>query len=510
MLLSLVGCLLLIIRAGASPLSLQPGGELQSGSKADGQWLSLDYAPAPADNPLKGFMPFYDAYGSADTPIANDFPHSMEYFYVPLRDLMNGPNSFTFEMGMEPQIQSIVSRGHQAVLRVYLDYPTKTSGIPQFLLDESLRVHPYTYFGNSFQSTDSVSPDYDDPKLVEAMETFIAAFGAKYDGDPRIGFVEVGLVGFWGEWHTWPQDGYTQETSVYKARPDPKEENWMPSDATQGRLLKAYDDAFNKTRLLMRYPMLPPAAQQASPGRRVDYGSLNFNIGYHDDSFAYNTLFGEDWYFMGRLEWTGGLDKWKSEPIGGELRPEIQLSVWVTPPIRNDTEDFSAAVSDTHVSWLLAHELFTVKSVTSDTPVYKQALAGAKHMGYEFFVSAVRLPDITSTSPLEVTVRVQNIGVAPFYYDWPVELGVLDSTGNIVATYDPGWKLTNILPAVAGESPYVEWMYRNPDHHLLLGAYTLVLHVINPMSNGKTLKFANVSQDANHAGWLTLSTFDVR
>ncbi len=151
-----------------------------------------------------------------------------------------------------------------------------------------------------------------------------------------------------------------------------------------------------------------------------------------------------------------------------------------------------------------------MKSVTSDTPVYKQALAGAKHMGYEFFVSAVRLPDITSASPLVVTLRVQNTGVAPFYYDWPVELGVLDSTGNIVATYNPGWKLTNILPAVAGESPYVEWTYRNPAHQLTPGAYTLMLHVINPMSNGKTLKFANVLQDANHAGWLTLSTFEVR
>src|SRR5450432_732294 len=156
MLLSLIGCLLLMFPAQASTLHQQVSGELQAQSNADNQWLSLDYAPAPADNPLRGFMPFYDAYGSADTPIANDFPHSMEYAYVPLRDLMNGPNSFTFETGIEPQLQSIASRGHQAVLRVYLDYPTRVSGIPQFLLDEGLKVHPYTYFGNSFQSTDSV------------------------------------------------------------------------------------------------------------------------------------------------------------------------------------------------------------------------------------------------------------------------------------------------------------------------------------------------------------------
>src|SRR5258708_20836005 len=95
MLLSLVGCLLLIIRAGASPLSLQPGGELQSGSKADGQWLSLDYAPAPADNPLKGFMPFYDAYGSAKTPIYNYFPPNYQYFFFTPRGLKNVANNLT-------------------------------------------------------------------------------------------------------------------------------------------------------------------------------------------------------------------------------------------------------------------------------------------------------------------------------------------------------------------------------------------------------------------------------
>src|ERR1041385_6607137 len=105
----LIACLFLIVFTGISLSTM-------ARASSQGQWTALDYAPAPADNPLKGFMPFYDAYGSADTPIANDFPHSMEYFYVPLRNLMNGPDSFTFETGMEPQLQSVSSRGHQAVM----------------------------------------------------------------------------------------------------------------------------------------------------------------------------------------------------------------------------------------------------------------------------------------------------------------------------------------------------------------------------------------------------------
>jgi hypothetical protein len=492
--------------AANRPLGNVSPSRAQSGSG----WTLLDYAPAPADNPLKGFMPFYDAYGSADTPIANDFPHSMEYFYVPLRNLMNGPESYTFETGMEPQLDSITSRGDQAVMRVYLDYPTRTTGIPQFLLDAGLKVHPYTFFGNTMQPSDSVSPDYDDPRLVDAMTHFIAEFGRRYDGDPRLGFIELGLVGFWGEWHTWPMDGTDHETAVLKARPDPKVENWMPSQQTQQKIIQAYADAFTKTRLLMRYPMLPPVGQTASPGRLIPYGSLKYNIGYHDDSFAYNTLFGLDWYFMGRLEWAGGLDKWKTAPIGGELRPEVQLSIWVQPDPRNDTEDFSAAVDDSHVSWLIAHGIFVAKGVTSTTDLYKRALQGAQRMGYEFYVNAVKLSDISTGAPFQVGIRVENRGVAPFYYDWPVELGVLDFTGHLVTTYTPGWTLSRILPAASGELPYSELTYTNPTAHLATGTYTLTLHVVNPLSNGKPLKFANATQDANQSGWLTLGTFSVQ
>jgi hypothetical protein len=344
---------------------------------------------------------------------------------------------------------------------------------------------------------------------VAALESFIAEFGRRYDGDPRIGFVTIGLIGFWGEWHTWPMDGYTQETNVYRAQPDPTEENWMPSAETQERILQAYDEAFDTTRLLLRYPMLPNRGRSASPGKQVHYKSMDFNMGYHDDSFAYNTLFGEDWYFMGKMEWAGGINKWKEEPIGGELRPEIQIAVWVDPPTRTDVEDFSAAVDDTHVSWLIAHDLFTVRSITPETPVYQAALAGARRMGYEFYVSAVKLPDISSSDPLGVAIRLQNTGVAPFYYDWPVELGVGDSTGKLITTYNPGWHITNIFPAAAGETPYVEWDYSSATPQLDPGTYTLLLHVVNPLPNGKPLKFANTTQDVNLPGWLTLGDFNV-
>lgn len=45
------------------------------------------YAPGPADNPLKGFVP-YAGQGRA-------FPHSLEFAYLPLASLMTGPATAT-------------------------------------------------------------------------------------------------------------------------------------------------------------------------------------------------------------------------------------------------------------------------------------------------------------------------------------------------------------------------------------------------------------------------------
>src|ERR1700755_515021 len=78
------------------------------------RWAPLSYRPAPADNPLKGFMPYASTYETS-TPT---FPHSVEWFSLPLRDVMTGPHSFTWAP-LERQLNDIARRGHQAAFRFY-------------------------------------------------------------------------------------------------------------------------------------------------------------------------------------------------------------------------------------------------------------------------------------------------------------------------------------------------------------------------------------------------------
>ncbi len=77
-------------------------------------------------------------------------------------------------------------------------------------------------------------PVLDDPAVLEAHLDFIRRFGARYDGHPGIDHVDIGSVGWWGEWHM------SESTNAP-----------MPTPETQKKIVDAYLAAFRQTPLLM-------------------------------------------------------------------------------------------------------------------------------------------------------------------------------------------------------------------------------------------------------------------
>jgi hypothetical protein len=430
------------------------------GATAGTNYYSLGASAAPANNPLKGFMPYQGAYAT--------FPYSLEWNYIPLRSLMSGPTNFDWTP-LEALISDVAGRGHHTAFRVYLDYPTLPTGIPQYLLDAGLATTSYTDYGNDGIS---VSPDYENPLLDLALGDFIAALGARYDGDPRIGFIELGLLGFWGEWHTYPHD------------------TWFASTTVQDEVLSAYGAAFAKTKLLVRWP-----SGANPPARR---------LGYHDDSFAYETIDPPDYMFLGLLKAAGETNKWLTQPIGGEVRPEVQPCMWDTsqtncvPP----GQEFSDCVDLTHASWMLNQGVFSPGFTGAQQAL---ALAGAQRLGYTLCVSNAVLLDAFVSTALAVSVGLRNVGVAPFYYDWPVQLGALDGSHALAHTWTTAWKLSSLLPSATN----TVWSWVQTDHGLGVGQYTLLMRVTNPLSNGVPFRFANAAQDADLPGWLTLGQVSI-
>jgi hypothetical protein len=421
--------------------------------------VKLTPAASPADNPLKGLVPYAGRDG---------FPHSLEFQYLPLSELMTGPETFDWHP-LDHLLDDVARRGNQTIFRVWLEFPGRPSGVPKFLLDAGVKLTQWNNEKDQLQRT-SLTPDYGNERLVAALERFIVALGQRYDGDPRIGYITAGLIGSWGEWHTWPRD------------------DLFASQNTQQRVLDAYQKAFIKTRILVRYPAVSNASRP---------------VGYHDDSFAWQTLDTEEGSFMSKMKAAGeaALDKWHTQPIGGEIRPEIWGQVFDHAPRDARCEDFSACVRQTHVTWLMDSGMFQGENKSARI---HRALEQVRTMGYDFFVPTadIRRKD----SIVSVQLCVTNQGVAPFYYDWKLELAAVSPNGTIARRWPVDWKLTGLLP---GEPPRI-WRADVDASDLKDQQFVMALHVINPLPGGKPLRFANAEQDRDAQGWLSLGRLKVK
>ena len=432
----------------------------------------LEPAPSPVDNPLKGLVPY-------DNPLPNRFPHSLEFFYLPLSDLMIGPNLFDWS-SLERKLDAIARRGNQAIFRIWVEYPTLETGVPTFLIEQGVKL---TRWRNPFENSWNVTPDYGDERLIKALEQFIAALGARYDNDPRVGFLTAGLLGSWGEWHTWPRD------------------DLAPSPEVERRVMNAYEAAFKQVPILLRYPAGPNDPVHADNASRTRFG-------YHDDSFAWATLDTgreeDSWFFLAALKRAGpqAMARWTIQPIGGEIRPELWDSLFDPhQPPHPKGQNFDECVRQTHVTWLMDSGMFH-KPVS---PARRQrALESVRRMGYDFRVTTARL-NRQENRRLTVELTVINQGVAPFYRNWPLELGWLDrSTGRVIARFPVDWSLTNLLP----DAPARVWRttLTLPPASGNENNCILALRVVHPLPNGKPLRFANADQDRHAPGWLSLGT----
>ncbi len=327
--------------------------------------VELEYETAHG-NPMKGFVPYYSEEG-----MSSSVPYSMEWFYVPLGELVKQDGTYQIREGMEPYLCNIAKRGHQAVFRVYLDYPEKDSGVPDFIWD--MGVKKYTYSENG----GGVSPDYSDQRLINILCEFIKKLAEEYDGDGRIAYITTGLLGHWGEWHV------SEEIS-----------ECMASEKQQEQLIEAYTDSFKKTKILTRYPGTA--------------GTQDGNIGFHDDSFTYSTLGTKSHYFYNRLLKNGQTGIWKAQAIGGEFRPENQKP-FLSGETMERYQSYERCVKATHCSWLINHGAFYD---LTEAQIEKAKEASAE-LGYDFYISRAWVKQGKEKSTVYVTVK--NTGVAPIY-----------------------------------------------------------------------------------------------
>jgi len=315
-------------------------------------------------------------------------------------------------------------------------------------------MRAYSAFGGS-----GLSPDYDDPRLIRALERLIAALGRRYDGSPRVAFVEMGMLGFWGEWHTYPHS------------------ELFASQRTQQRILDAARRAFRRTLVMTRYP---DAYAGSAP-----------RLGYFDDSFPFDTDGPEAWRFLARMRRTGRTEVWMHAPIGGEMMPQ-EAKKW----LGGGFGQTMGMVEAGHFSWIGPYN--PALEDASDPQFVERSRQMVRRMGYEFALTEIRLPGgISRGGRLAVRISGVNRGVAPFYYPWRVELALLDPRGNPVERFRLPVDIRTWLPGAFGFSA-------DPVVHAPPGEYRLALGIVDPWTGKPGIGFANDLPRLE--GWTVIST----
>lgn len=438
----------------------------------------LKRGPSPINNPLKGLVPYA-------RPAPDRFPHSMEFNYLGLARLVIGKEAYDWAP-LEEVLDDIASRGNQAVIRFYMEYPAKKDGIPKYLVEQGLAVHTYLNTNTApFPPTEVSTPDYENEQLRMMLDHFVRELGKRYDGDARLAYITAGLLGTWGEWHTYPRN-----------------ELWA-SKQTQKLVMDAYEASFHRTPVLLRYPAGENHYDKAPNASR--------RLGYHDDSLCWATLeTGKDqdnWFFVPALKAAGvdAFEKWKSAPIGGEIRPEVWGKIFDDTIDIPEAQPFAVCAAETHLTWTMDTGMF--REVASPTRL-ANAKTQVSKLGYEFFVSRAEFPSTGPQDEMSVELSVTNLGIAPLYHDWGCELAAVPAfpTGkqkkSISQVWPTTWKMTDIQP-----NDQKSFKTAVSAKNLPSGEFILLVRIVNPLNNGKPVQFANQEWATEVDGYLTLGNF---
>lgn len=426
-------------------------------SPPDIHGASLQYTPQTNTVPLKGLERRAQVKSSI----------TWEYLY--LHQVMTGPNEFNWEH-LESRLNRASAMGKQMILRPVMDVWSTYPVLPGYLTN---------IFGAAFKVDDKnyyigypkggIVPVYTNSETRSAITSFIRAFGERYDGDPRLGFVEVGLIGTWGEWwninvRSWP------ETSV-------------PVELKR-EVLQSYQTYFKKTKVLMRWP---------------DKDLAEFDFGYHDDWFAFwkipDSL--HKWQTRAGPE---ALERWKTQPIISRLHPEYDNREKNSslPPDYFTKDHILSLIQRDHLSCI---RLPSYRYGSIPTNVVTHLIELTPKLGYELYVPKADWKRDTAKKTLQLSVTITNCGVAPFYYPWTMEAGLYHK-GSLQETWPIMWDITRIIPGEAA----ITYTATLPDFAPKENDANLLIRVINPLKQGPPLRFANTTQDADLDGWLTLGS----
>ena len=326
----------------------------------------------------------------------------------------------------------------------------------------------------------------DDPTVKAEFQKLVQAFGARFDGLPGFGPIDIGSIGIWGEWHNWA----TNVISTNGNPPPPVYFNStypnqipMPPLAT----CKWYVDLF-----FTYFPKTIKIMGSGEPVRSVTTQTLAYALG-RGAGWRGDALGDPDHMIQYPKDLPGGANDthWQTAPVYFEPYP------WsgITGALLTQTVDFALNI---HAS--VVHDrgwTFT----SNQMPEINRLLMS---LGYRFVLNSLSYPAAaTAGQQMTLTMAWRNVGVAPTYRNDVLAVQIRNSSGTPVLTSNTGIAVKNWLPGTT----YTVTPTVTLPAGLTPGTYTVALGIVDPTTMKPVVQLAIQGRDAN--GWYPLGTVSV-
>jgi len=432
-------------------------------------------------NPYIGWAGWANQYGSIETV----YDYDLAYVGIKWRELEPEKGKYDFDTIREIyHIDELIADGKRINLRFIMDNPDseatgKCMDIPRWLYEELVAENGEEGAGTYYYREDmpggiagsigsGFSPNYDSELLLAYHEKAIEALAKEFDDPSVVGFVQVGSIGHWAEFHTWPSG-----TGMF------------PTPAGATKYMEPYTKYFKNVKLGIRKPYPYAAANGFGLFNDIfgvsEYANTESFLEYIEDGC---TDMGEGATLQDVRE-SKMPDFWKTNYSGGEFASG-NVRLHLTDP---GTIGCLQQVRDSHTSWLGPCSVTSFTTDMNDAYDYKVNVeAMQKLMGYRFYLRSVtKQEEASAGAEISLSMKWDNKGVAPMYYNWPMEVSLIDEKGEVAYSELLDVGITEWLPGL-NEGTYAFTLPKR----LSGGNYTLAVAIADPQTEKPAVKLAMV------------------
>lgn len=420
-------------------------------------WLRLPevtrrtFRPSEAETlaPMSGWAVRAGAWGEDDRL---DAP--LVYVEATWAELEPESGEYAFEAFEEKNhLEQWWAEGKQIIVRLVADNPGATGhkDIPEWLAaamggDELAGEYYVSSQGGGF------SPNYSSLIMRDAHRRLIAALAERYDGLPGVAYIEIGTLGWRGEWTVGLDEGVEA----------------LPTSAISREYAWHYISAFRETPMLMRRPYVET--------QLLEVGLYHPNLGDFEAT----------WDELDQIE-MGGYDRqietelvampdfYEKSPSGAHIREEIDLeNLLLERP-----QELARQLTEGHLNYVVIEQsVASLSDAAVNVLEELQSMLGAR----VWLRSAEWDSRLRAGVRSKVILRFRNDGVAPIHAAWPVALALFDGE-ELICMQTTDVSAAMICP---GENEFTVWI-DVPDQ-TDVGAYTLKMAVVDPQTNQPSVR----------------------